>query len=91
MAKFYRPNFRKYFLNVSKYAKKEQIVSDFFDIWFEIHRWGIDYYECSAVRDFVSKPADKKKIRALLLGRGHSAAAVTSFIKQVLNWTNANT
>lgn len=84
--------FKNYYFNTSRYAKKQQLASSFHSVWFDT---------CGASYSLGSYPAwgevrnrfnaaNKKKWKVKLQGMGYTAAGVDGLYKSLTNWLNAN-
>ncbi|MDD6404318.1 MAG: hypothetical protein PUG00_00765 [Clostridiales bacterium] len=82
--------FSNYYLQKSKYAKKQALLKDFSTAWYKdtgdfIHITVGLAYDIGR----VWSPARKKRIKTVLIGYGHTAAAVTGLFKAFDEWNKA--
>lgn len=89
---FDNEGFNNLYLSTSKYAKKQQLLNAFYNVWFEMFGayyslGGCPYW--SAVRSQWTAP-NKKKIKVRLQGYGYTPQSIESLFKCMTKWLNAN-
>lgn len=82
--------FKNYYLQKSRYAKKEALLWDFSDAWYKDTGDAIDITVGLAnCIDRVWSPARKKRIRIVLMSRGYSREAINGLFKAFDEWNSA--
>lgn len=86
------PGFKTYYLNSSKYSKKEQLLNSFYNLWADtfgvtnglghLCGWG-------HIKSYFTAQ-NKKKLKIQLQGWGYSPAGIDGLYKSFSQWLKAN-
>ena len=78
---FDNESFNNLYLSSSKYAKKTALLDDFYSAWYDVRREGLRTTTIRAAAGLNKNNDFKKKIKDILIGRGHTATAITGLWK----------
>lgn len=78
---FNNESFNNLYLSSSKYAKKKALLDDFYSAWYDVRREGLRTTTIRAAANLSKNTTFKNNIKDILIGKGHTAAAVTGLWK----------
>jgi hypothetical protein len=84
---FDNKGFNNYYLGKSKYAKKQELLNDFYTAWYRNNGMGL--HLTPGITDRLSKvwnAEHKKRIKTMLLGWGYTSAGIDGLFKAFAEW-----
>ena len=90
MVDFDDRGFCNYYKNTSTYSKKEELVEDFFDVWwakFDSRNY-LKNSSWNTINDLWKAP-NKKDLKVRLIAKGYSSQAIDALFKAMTAWLKA--
>lgn len=84
--------FNNYYTAKSKYAKKQELLADFYRVWYDTFGWGLAIrpFTMESIKNSCWKAANKKTMKVKLIGKGYSSAGIDGLFKAFTEWIAAN-
>lgn len=78
---FDNTSFNNLYLASSKYVKKNELLNDFYYVWFDYTRMGLRACPIAYARASWKNTTLKNNIKTTLMGRGYTPAAISGLYK----------